>query len=119
MQEDVHIKNVWMGGFIILLSLILSVRAVAAIIDLRARKYTVTERREAVEKVKKENEILKKQIEVVASEEYVEKIARDKLGMVKEGESIVLLPDEVKGGSKREELKKRTNWQQWWGLFFD
>lgn len=118
MQEEAHIKNVWIGGLVILLSLILSVRAVATIIDLRARKYTVTERREAVEAVKKENEVLQKQIEAVASEEYVEKIARDKLGMVKEGESIVLLPDEAKGGSKKEELSKRTNWQQWWGLFF-
>ena len=118
MQEEAHVKNVWMGGLVILLSLILSVRAVATIIDLRARKYTVTQRREAVEAVKKENEVLQKQIEAVGSEEYVEKIARDKLGMVKEGESIVLLPDEAKGGSKKEELLKRTNWQQWWGLFF-
>ncbi len=111
-------KNPWIGGIVILLSIILSVRAVATIIDLRARKYTVTERKEAVEKVKKENETLQKQLESIQSNAYVEKIARDKLGMVKDGESIVLLPDEAKGGSKKEEREERTHWQQWWGLFF-
>ena len=118
MQEEAHVKNVWIGGFVILLSLILSVRALVTIIDLRARKYTVTERKDAAEVVKRENAVLQQKLEAIASEEYVEKIARDKLGMVKDGESIVLLPDEAKGGSKKEELLKRTNWQQWWGLFF-
>lgn len=111
-------KNSWISGIVMLLSIILSVRAVATIIDLRARKYTVTERKEAVEKVKKENELLQKQLEAIKSDEYVEKIARDKLGMVKEGEAIVLLPDEAKGASKKEEREDRTHWQQWWGLFF-
>ena len=96
----------------------MSVRALVTIIELRARKYTVTERKDAAEVVKRENAVLQQKLEAIASEEYVEKIARDKLGMVKDGESIVLLPDEAKGGSKKEELLKRTNWQQWWGLFF-
>ena len=109
---------VWIRGFVIVFSLILSVRAIATIIDLRARKYTVTERKEAVEVVKKENAILQQKLEAIAREEYVEKIARDKLGMVKDGESIVLLPDEAKGGNKKEAVEQRTNWQRWWGLFF-
>lgn len=112
------IKNPWVRGIVIFLSLILSVRAVATIIDLRARKYTVTERKDAVEVVKKNNEALQKQLEAIQSEDFVEKIARDKLGMVKDGESIVLLPDEIKSAEKRGELQKQTNWQQWWGLFF-
>lgn len=111
-------KNKWVIGFIICFSLILSVRSLSAIVDLRARKYTVTERKEMVESVKKENEQLKKQLEAISDEEYVEKIARDKLGMVKEGESIILLPDEAKTGTKKEEEAKRTNWQMWWALFY-
>lgn len=117
-QVRCAMKNAWIRGFVIFLSLILSVRAVATIIDLKARKYTVTERKDAVAAVKKENEALIKQLEVISSQEYVEKIARDKLGMVKDGESIVLLPEEAKGEGKKEERTKRTHWQQWWGLFF-
>ncbi|MEK7578040.1 MAG: septum formation initiator family protein [Patescibacteria group bacterium] len=111
-------KNSWIRSIVILLSLILSVRAIITIIDLRARKYTVTERKNAVEQVKKENAMLQKELDAIHSDEYVEKIARDKLGMVKDDESIVLLPDEVKGGMRKEEKQARTNWQRWWGLFF-
>ena len=111
-------KNPWISGIVILLSLILSVRAIATIIDLRARKYTVTERKNSVESVKKDNATLKKELDAIHSDEYVEKIARDKLGMVKEGEAIILLPDEAKGGEKKSQSRIETNWQRWWELFF-
>lgn len=50
-----------------------------------------TELKDAEAKIKEEqaaNEELKKQEEMISSEEYIEKIAREKLGMVKPGEKV-------------------------------
>mgnify|MGYP001316411657 CR=1 FL=1 len=41
-----------------------------------------------IENVKRENEKLKKEKESIYSDEYYEKVAREKLGMVKPGEKV-------------------------------
>ena len=55
----------------------------------------------------------------LASEEYTEKVARNTLGLVKEGESIVILPGAgSRSGGPPSETERTVNWQKWWGLFF-
>jgi len=62
---------------------------------------------------------LKKELEEVKSLRYVEEVAREKLGMAKEGEKVVILPINTNSTnnpiSTNEEIK--PNWRKWWGLF--
>ena len=77
-----------------------------------------------VENLKEENEKLKKELEKIESEAYVEFQARDKLGLAKEGEIIVVLPDEeilrkiAPQIEDEEETLPDPTWKKWYKLFF-
>ncbi len=77
-----------------------------------------------VEKLKGENEELKKRLETVGSEEYIEKQLRDNLGLAKEGEEVIVLPDEetlralAPRSQDEKEVLPDANWKKWMKLFF-
>ncbi|MBI4036592.1 septum formation initiator family protein [Candidatus Daviesbacteria bacterium] len=73
-------------------------------------------------KLEIKNKELKKKLEGVKSPQFLEQQARDKLGLVKEGEVLVIIPqekiDQVLGLSKKVEEVKLPNPLGWWKLFF-
>lgn len=76
-------------------------------------------RKEELVRRQEENNALLQKLEEARSPSYVEQVAREKLGMVKEGEAIVIVPKtqnpEPNGQINTEEI---PNWKKWWGLFF-
>jgi len=72
---------------------------------------------ERVEEVKKKNVELKIELAEVESEEFVEKIAREKLGMGREGEVVVILP-EVDYKKIKRQKRKLANWEKWVRVLF-
>ena len=79
---------------------------------------------ERVEKLDQENQDFNEKIEFLRSDEYTESQFRDKLGLAKEGEIVVVLPyDEIlrKLAPKRVEEEQTLpdpNWKKWYKLFF-
>ncbi len=77
---------------------------------------------EELYKLEVKNKELKKILTEIKSTDFIEKVARDKLGLVKEGEIVVIIPDEalqrVLGESKKLEDIKLPNWLGWWKVFF-
>lgn len=72
--------------------------------------------KQELDKAKEENRRLKVRLTQVNSDSFVEEEARDKLFLVKPGESGVILPHETtENASKKPEL---PNWQKWLRLFF-
>ncbi|MDP3955137.1 MAG: septum formation initiator family protein [bacterium] len=77
----------------------------------------------ALDKLKIKNEELKKQLEYVNSDIFIEKEARDKLGLGKAGETILILPENLEAniGVNPSEIRDNLNlpnWEKWWRLFF-
>lgn len=76
-----------------------------------------------IEKAEEENKKLSEQLEITQSEEFLENQLRNKLGLAKEGEIILVLPeaDIVRKLSPiipvEEEIKPKPNWQKWLELF--
>lgn len=68
-----------------------------------------------------ENERLKENLSERMSLEFVEKEAREKLGMVKEGEKVVILSEEDGGGEEERAVlgfsRKVSYWREWAGVF--
>ena len=68
------------------------------------------------------NKELKEKLEQVKNPRFIETQARNKLGLVKEGETLVIIPQEkidaVLGLAKKAEEIKLPNWQGWLKLFF-
>jgi cell division protein FtsB len=73
-----------------------------------------------LEKAQAENQKLKSELENTQSDQFVEEEARNKLGMAREGEQVVILPNSAKIGEERkQDQKKLENWQKWMALLFN
>lgn len=66
----------------------------------------------------KEDKFLTEKLQYVKSNEFVEKEAREKLGLVKEGEHIVIAPPPPQNTLKDGQKDAKENWKKWWELFF-
>lgn len=84
---------------------------------------TTNQLKEAEQKVsqlEKETETLAKKKEFYQSSSFVEEEARNKLNMAKEGETVVVLPPNLKeivGEKENQAQEPLPNWRQWLNLF--
>ena len=61
---------------------------------------------------------LQEDLREATSPAFIEQAARDKLGLVREGETIVIM-DKASGGPKTpKNPQELPSWKQWWSLFF-
>lgn len=86
-------------------------------------KEEVSEMEKRVEALKEENEKLKEKEASVKSDFYVEKQIRDKLGLAKEGDIVVVLPEKevleklAPDTSEEEDAPTQPNWKKWMEVF--
>jgi len=121
------IKEKFKGYFlylVVLILVLLTVSLVRNILRISQAEDRVGEVRQRVESLSQENRELKGELEKVESEAYVEFQARDKLGLTREGEIVVVLPDEeiLRKIAPRIEEEEETlpdpTWQRWLKLFY-
>ncbi len=77
---------------------------------------------EKVIELEQERANLEQKKEYYQSEEFVEEIARNKLNMAKEEETIVILPENIRDilGYRDSQLPEFVpNWKQWLNLFLN
>jgi cell division protein DivIC len=82
-----------------------------------------------VEQLKKENQALNQQLEYYRSDQYIEKMAREELGLVRPGDVAVaivgtpgtvtseLLPTPTPFATPGPSNRDKPNWQRWLSLF--
>jgi cell division protein FtsB len=114
-------KKKLISSLIIIFGLYLIVSLSREIFDLIQKEKIIDQEQLKLEQLEVETQILREQLGYVQSEEFVEKEAREKLGMTKEGETVVILPEDFeamveqsRGAIEPEEI---PNWKQWLGLF--
>ena len=106
------------GVIIVAISL---VRNIIRTIDIRNR---IKEEEKKVEVLQKEKEELGKKVVEAESDAYIEKQLRDKLGLAKEGEIVLILPeDEILRKiapiiNEEEDLLPDPTWKKWFKLFY-
>ena len=108
---------------LILVSLLLLTSLVRNILRGRQASEAIRTAEVRVEKLDQENQDFNEKIEFLRSDEYKESQFRDKLGLAKEGEIVVVLPDDEilrKLAPKRVEEEQTLpdpNWKKWIRLF--
>lgn len=107
-------KLLYFGAVVVCLLVINNL--IHSIYDLWHKQDLVVNAQKDLDKQKEENRKLKLRLTQVGSEKFVEEEARDKLFLVKPGESGVILPDVTPKAAKKEE--NLSNWQKWLKLFF-
>ena len=86
-----------------------------------SRTDVVGEHREALLKEEEKNRELKEQLKEATSPAFIEKQAREKLGLAREGDTIVLLAKPKDSGINARvggDGDTVANWKRWWRLFF-
>lgn len=106
----------------ILVSAILVVNLSRSIWDGWRRRDILTEREAALQRLTEENKRLQAELEYAQSPAFIEREARNRLGLGREGEAVVLLPND-KLQTANESTGEKThenlpNWKKWWTLFF-
>jgi len=103
---------------LILISLIVNFSL--QILKLRQASLILEKRKEELAILEKRNKELTKKKERVESQGFVEEEARKKLGMVKEGDTMEIIPKATPPIRVEETLSgQEPNWRKWWRVFFD
>ena len=112
--------------FIFILILIL-IGVITAVTKESYHKYQISREttglKKEIESLKKENELLSNILDYLDSEKSMEKEARLKLNLLKEGEKLVIITPDKKIDSKSQSLEdiqktQSSNFKKWWEYLF-
>ena len=106
---------------IVLLSISLSIGLLRSLVNALWRRDLVRERQMVLNEEKARNAELLSQLREATSSAFVEKQAREKLGFVKPGDTVVLLGSTTVVGPNHpqsSESRGSVGWRRWWSLFF-
>ncbi len=120
------IKNIKLitNILIIIVIILLSLSLLGSITRILSANQKLTEANNKILAAQKEQEDLKKKVAEAKSQEFIEKEARNKLGLAKSGEIVVILPDAqtlkllAPTPEKEENFLPDPNWKKWAKLFF-
>lgn len=111
-------KTKLLNLIIIIIGLLLIVNLTRSISQLVGSGDKIGQAKKEMELSQKKNSELQAKLKEAQSQAFIEKIARDKLGLAKEGETVVILPPIEPEATKSGEETNLPNWQKWWQLFF-
>ncbi|MBI4066432.1 septum formation initiator family protein [Candidatus Gottesmanbacteria bacterium] len=104
------------------ISAVLIVNLSRSIWDLWRRRDILGEREAVLRRLEAENKHLQSELEYTQSPEFIEQEARNRLGLGREGEAVVLMPNDQfpMTNGKTEEKQEETlpSRKKWWRLFF-
>lgn len=100
------------------------VSLVRNLVDFSGMDERLIKLEQEAETLREENKKLQEQAKRVESDDFVDVEIRDKLGLAKPGETVIILPQEyLKKSKPREEgklvipEKDKPNWRKWVDLF--
>src|SRR5579859_8270177 len=108
---------------LLLLAFVLGISLVKSMTKIIGSGVKVSDAQNTVNELLRENIDLKNRLATVKSIQFVEQQARDKLGLAKKGEIVVVLPDTtiLRALAPKEEVEKDSlppsNWELWLKLF--
>ena len=101
---------------IIIVGIFLIISTVKAIFGRWGAGGKVVMREQQVSKLETENRRLENELEKSKNPEFIEKMAREKLSLVKPGEVVVILPKEFMAAGQGEFRDLSPNCEKWWDL---
>lgn len=122
-KHSLLLRNKLITGILLIFGLYLIVSFSRDIFNLFQKGKEVEKEQLKLEELQIKNEELKRQLGYVKSAEFLEKEAREKLGLAREGEVVVILPENleelISGNQSQISVNQEIpNWKKWWNLFF-
>ena len=104
-------------------SLLISIKLIKDIVKLWKNDDRLLVARKELDLSKQELESLKAKLNKIETNEWWEDQVRNTLKMAREGEELVIVPDDLVSSSFtskieiKENIKEKPNYQKWWELF--
>jgi len=101
-------------------SVFVAIGLARSIVDHWHKRTIVADRQEALRHEEERNRQLIAKLEEATSSAFIEKEAREKLGLVKEGDTVILLgrAEHTEFSDQKDIAANMPNWKKWWKLFF-
>lgn len=122
-KEVKSLRDKFIDLVLIVFVIFLSLSLIRKLGKVKSVNQRIEDERISLEKMEADNKELEKRIEDLQSQDHIEKQLRDKLGLAKEGEIVIVLPDEEflrslapKDEDEIDELPS-PNWKKWLELF--
>ena len=103
-------------NLLLIILIIFALRSGFGIWKLWRTRSLVQDAQVRLEKARLENQRLTQKLAEIQSEEFVEREAREKLGLGKPGETILILPNQD-ARSQILDISSKPNWKLWWELY--
>lgn len=104
---------------VIVFCLYLIVTTVKSIFDLWNAGDKLTIRQDEIKALQRQREDLLRKKASIDNPQYWEKVARDKLGLTKPGDEVIIIPQELLADNSKVVTKPAIpNWQKWARLLF-
>lgn len=126
-QKRIDLVKEKLGRFaniiFIIMAILLAFSLFKSYLSTKKASLRIEETEKIVRNLEERNTMLREELEIVESEDYAEKQLRDKLGLSKEGEIVVILPDDevlkklAPEVETEEESLPDPNWKRWLELF--
>lgn len=119
----IHKIKALLQWIILIIAFVLGFSLIRGIFKIVGSGGKITQAGQQVDELTRQNEGLKGQLANVSSVQFVEEQARDKLGLAKKGEMVVVLPDSTTLrmlAPKETEAEKKLPdpiWRKWVKLF--
>ena len=101
----------------VIAAIVIAVNSTKRILFFKANARQVADAEMRLNTVKVENERLKRELEYKKSDQFAEEEIRNKLGLVRENEQIVLIQPKTQDAG-RQNTPNVPNWQKWRMVFF-
>jgi cell division protein FtsB len=122
LDSEIHMKNKFVQILLLLFSFWVSIKMIGSTYDIWKRRDILIDRQKDVIQIEKKNNELKRELEEVQNPNFLDKQARNVLGLVKPGESLVLLPSpqvyqkQSQNSPKDLQYFEKPSWKLWWEL---
>jgi cell division protein FtsB len=121
--EKKSAKSRLLGWVIIVVGIVLAVKTTQNLIRLWKVGDSLERSRQELQEAEKRNSELKARLVEVKSDGFAEEEARNKLGYVKPGEELLIIPPQDTGNTlpitRPQNQKNETNLQAWWRLYIN
>jgi cell division protein FtsB len=104
--------------FVIIILVVIIKNNISSILASIDNVYTTKNLANQLKIEQKEQKFLQERLKYVSSEQFIEEQAKEKLGLLKEGEFFVIAPTSVPPNSNPAPSIDYPNWKKWLDLFF-
>lgn len=105
--------------FILIAVLLLIIKSIIeSIVTLQQNSQIVQQLKTEKDTAIKRQEFLSQELYYVKTNDFIENEAREKLGMVKPGEHVILIPPTSANSAPTKKEENIPNWEKWRRLFF-